>query len=159
MIATCDICQKDFITEADLYVYQHRPEGEYYAHIDCYTDLYCNTNYCEVCSSCGESGCCTPDICQGVKLKKVIDSVLNDMEYPEKVSPYLLEQIQKRFNDGLYCEYNIECYKDMEGQSEIFYQALNKIAITQNLGDTEVDELRRIAIEAIDKVYPPYEGN
>lgn len=32
---TCRICGEGIITEADAFVYQHRPTEEYYAHVQC----------------------------------------------------------------------------------------------------------------------------
>lgn len=61
MIETCSICGETFITEANMFVYQHRPSEEYYAHVECHNKLqnkgikmkhtFFGNNTCELCGT------------------------------------------------------------------------------------------------------------
>ena len=37
---TCNLCDKGIITESDMFVFQHRPSGDIYFHLDCYAEKF-----------------------------------------------------------------------------------------------------------------------
>ena len=37
---TCSLCDKGIITEADMFIFQHRPSGDIYFHLDCYAEKF-----------------------------------------------------------------------------------------------------------------------
>jgi hypothetical protein len=82
--------------------------------------------YCKNCNSCGELGCCEPDKCKSVQLNLVIKDVLKDMslETEEFCVEYFIDQIQVRFKDGLYCDSNLQSYKELGDLADKYHQAL-----------------------------------
>jgi hypothetical protein len=84
--------------------------------------------YCSVCGSCGESGCCSPDMCKSVQLELAIKSVLIDMVPDEEFNVlYFIEELQNRMKCGSYCDWNVKSYKDMEKECDKYYLALKDL--------------------------------
>jgi hypothetical protein len=84
-------------------------------------DSYKNPVYCPICSSCGESGCCPPDMCRSVQLMQVIDEMTktwSPTEYPH--TRKTLEDLQELFKCGFYCDWNIKSYKDIAKDWNMF---------------------------------------
>jgi hypothetical protein len=85
--------------------------------------------YCDVCGSCGESGCCNPEMCKSLQLNLSIKSVLADMnlDTEEFCVEYFIEQIQHRFKCGSYCDWNIKSYKELEKENEKLYKEVEAL--------------------------------
>lgn len=84
--------------------------------------------YCPECGSCGESGCCSPDMCSSVRLHQIIQSLLEEsMTNKYFTTIDFINQLQERFKCGSYCEWNLKSYKEMAEECNDYYLALKEL--------------------------------
>lgn len=65
-----------------------------------------NYPYCEICSGCGEEGCCSPLICEQHPKGDYCKSYLRDLKFGYAMTKIFQEEIYEKMSEELKREYD-----------------------------------------------------